>query len=170
MRAPRQANRQASQRVSITVVHELEREQLIAGDPDEVFAFFADAANLEAITPPWLGFRIVTPRPIAMAEGALIEYRLKLHRIPVSWLTRIEIWEPGERFVDAQVRGPYKLWRHTHSFEQRPEGTLVRDHVSYEIPLGPLGDLAHRLLVRRDLARIFDYRQAAVAASLHKVK
>jgi ligand-binding SRPBCC domain-containing protein len=148
------------------VVHELEREQLIPGNPDEVFGFFADARNLEQITPPWLGFGIITPGPIAMAEGTLIEYRLKLHGIPVNWLTRIEIWEPGVRFVDAQVRGPYKLWRHTHTFERRPEGTLVRDHVSYEIPLGPLGELAHRLLVRRDLAQIFDYRQAAVAGRL----
>ena len=100
--------------------HTLERAQRLPGSPDEVFAFFADAHNLEAITPPWLGFRIVTPGPIEMRPGALIEYRLRLHRVPVRWLTRIETWEPGRRFVDVQVRGPYRLWHHTHEFE--PDG------------------------------------------------
>ncbi len=144
-------------------MHVLEREQVLPGERDSVFAFFADAFNLEAITPPWLGFRVVTPGPIEMGPGTLIEYRLALHRIPVRWLTRIEIWEPGRRFVDTQVRGPYRLWRHTHLFEEHPEGTLVRDSVSYEIPGGPLGELAERLFVRRDLARIFDHRRLAVA-------
>src|SRR5215218_6248046 len=143
----------------------LEREQVLPGEPDEVFRFFADAANLEAITPPWLRFRIVTPRPIAMAPGALIEYRLALHRLPLRWLTRIEVWEPGRRFLDAQIRGPYRVWRHTHTFEPHPDGTLMRDRVEYALPLGPLGRLALPL-VRRDLRRIFDYR----AAALHKVK
>ena len=93
------------------------------GTPDEVFPFFADAGNLEAITPPWLAFEVVTPRPIEMRVGALIEYRLKLHRLPISWLTRIEEWEPGVRFVDAQLAGPYKLWHHTHEFEPDGAGT-----------------------------------------------
>ena len=100
--------------------HTLRREQRLEGTPDEVFPFFADAGNLEAITPPWLAFDVVTPRPIEMRAGALIEYRLTLHRLPISWLTRIEEWVPGERFVDAQLRGPYKLWHHTHEFE--PDG------------------------------------------------
>ena len=141
----------------------LTREQIVPGAPDEVFGFFADAANLEAITPPWLRFRIVTPKPIHMAAGTLIEYRLALHRIPIRWLTRIEVWEPGERFVDVQLRGPYRLWHHTHSFEARDGGTLVRDRVRYALPLGPLGELAHRALVRRDLERIFDFRHERVA-------
>ena len=148
--------------------HVLTREQILPGTPDEVFGFFADAFNLEAITPPWLGFRIVTPGPIQMAPGTLIEYRLRLHRIPIRWLTRIESWVPGECFVDVQVRGPYRLWHHTHTFEKHEGGTLVRDRVRYALPLGPAGELAHRLLVRRDLERIFDFRQAAVV--LHKVK
>ena len=88
--------------------------------PESVFPFFADAGNLEAITPGWLGFAIVSPRPIEMRAGALIEYRLRLHGVPVSWLTRIEEWEPGLRFVDAQLTGPYKLWHHTHEFA--PDG------------------------------------------------
>jgi ligand-binding SRPBCC domain-containing protein len=148
------------------VVHVLELDQVLPGERDEVFSFYADAFNLEAITPPWLGFRVVTPGPIEMQPGAMIEYRLKLHGIPVRWLTEIEIWEPGRRFVDTQVRGPYRLWRHTHSFEDDPGGTRVRDSVSYEIPLGPLGDIADRLMVRRDLARIFDYRRRAVVEAM----
>jgi ligand-binding SRPBCC domain-containing protein len=148
------------------VVHVLELDQVLPGERDEVFSFYADAFNLEAITPPWLGFRVVTPGPIEMQPGAMIEYRLKLRGIPVRWLTEIEIWEPGRRFVDTQVRGPYRLWRHTHSFEDDPGGTRVRDSVSYEIPLGPLGELADRLMVRRDLARIFDYRRRAVVEAM----
>jgi ligand-binding SRPBCC domain-containing protein len=148
------------------MVHVLERDQVIPRERDEVFAFFADAFNLEAITPPWLGFRVITPGPIGMASGTPIEYRLKLHGLRVDWLTSIEIWEPGRRFVDTQVRGPYRLWRHTHLFEDHPNGTLVRDRVSYAIPLGPLGELARLLFVRRDLDRIFDHRQVAVAEAL----
>ena len=97
-------------------VHLLEREQHVPAPPEEVFAFFADALNLETITPPWLNFRVLTPAPIEMRPGALIEYRLALHRLPVRWLTRIEEWTPGRGFVDAQVRGPYRLWHHTHTF------------------------------------------------------
>ncbi len=143
--------------------HTLRREQHLPGSPEEVFPFFADAGNLEAITPPWLGFEVVTPRPIAMRPGALIEYRLRLHRLPVSWLTRIEEWEPGVRFVDAQLTGPYKLWHHTHEFEPAAGGgTLMRDVVRYALPPGPLGTLAHAVLVRRDVERIFDFRAEAI--------
>jgi ligand-binding SRPBCC domain-containing protein len=145
----------------------LHREQRLPGSPEEVFPFFADAGNLEAITPPWLGFRIVTPRPIEMRPGALIEYRLRLHGLPLRWRTRIEEWVPSERFVDRQLSGPYRLWHHTHSFRPHPEGgTVMTDTVRYALPLGPLGSLAHALLVRRDLERIFDYRAEAVPALL----
>jgi ligand-binding SRPBCC domain-containing protein len=147
----------------------LERAQVIPAPPGEVFPFFADAANLERITPPWLRFRVVTPAPIEMREGALIEYRLALRRLPLRWLTRIEAWEPGRRFVDVQLRGPYRLWHHTHSFEPAPRGgTLMRDLVRYALPLGALGDAAHGLLVRRDLQRIFDHRERAVVRCFTK--
>jgi ligand-binding SRPBCC domain-containing protein len=149
-------------------VHVLTREQRLPGTPEEVFPFFGDALNLEAITPPWLGFRVATPRPIAMAPGALIEYRLRLHGVPIRWRTTIAVWEPPRRFVDVQLSGPYALWHHTHDFSVAAGGgTLMRDTVRYALPLGPLGELAHALLVRRDLARIFDFRRDAV---LHKVK
>ena len=143
--------------------HTLRREQTLPGAPEDVFPFFADAGNLEAITPPELRFDIVTPRPITMGEGTLIEYRLKLRGLPISWLTRIEVWEPGVRFVDQQLQGPYKLWHHTHEFEATGDGeTIMRDTVRYAIGFGPFGELAHRLLVRRDLEGIFDYRTAKV--------
>jgi ligand-binding SRPBCC domain-containing protein len=149
-------------------VHLLTREQRLPAPPEEVFPFFGDALNLEAITPPWLGFRVVTPEPIEMAAGTLIEYRMKLHALPLRWRTTIAVWDPPRRFVDVQLSGPYTMWHHTHDFESLAVGgTLIRDTVRYALPFGPLGDFAHHLLVRRDLERIFDYRRDAV---LHKVK
>jgi ligand-binding SRPBCC domain-containing protein len=138
--------------------YRIEREQWVDRPVDEVFAFFSDATNLEAITPSWLRFSVVTPRPIAMSPGTLIDYRLGWHGLPLRWTTRIEAWEPPHRFVDTQLHGPYHLWHHTHTFEPRDGGTLVRDEVLYRLPLGPLGAIAYRLSVRRDVESIFDYR------------
>ena len=138
----------------------LQREQELPGTPDEVFPFFAEARNLEAITPPFLNFHVVSADE--MRVGALIEYRLKLHGVPIRWLTRIEEWEPGVRFVDAQLRGPYALWHHTHEFEAHDGHTLMRDTVRYALPFGPLGTVAHRLFVKRDVERIFDYRTVSL--------
>jgi ligand-binding SRPBCC domain-containing protein len=148
-------------------VHILEREQRVPLPIADAFGFYGDALNLERITPPLLKFEVTTPGPIEMGVGTLIEYRLKLHRVPVRWRTRIEAWEPPRRFVDAQVKGPYTLWEHTHTFEEDgPEATIIRDRVRYSIPFGPLGELADRVLVRRDLKQIFDYRRDAVAREL----
>lgn len=144
--------------------HVLTRTQLVPRPRDEVFAFFADAHNLEAITPAFLRFRITTEGPIAMAEGARIAYRLSLFGVPFGWRTRIEVWEPGIRFVDVQLAGPYRRWRHLHAFEDAPGGTRMTDRVEYELPLGPLGAVAHALFVKRALARIFDHRGEAIAA------
>lgn len=144
-------------------IHVLHREQRLPGTPDEVFPFFADAHNLEAITPPLLRFRIVTPEPIEMRVGTLIQYRLRLHGLPISWLTSIQAWEPPYRFVDQQIRGPYALWHHTHTFVEDGEGgTVMTDTVRYALPLSPVSDLALPL-VRRDLATIFDFRRDEVA-------
>jgi ligand-binding SRPBCC domain-containing protein len=152
-------------------VHVLEREQRLPGEPADVFPFFADAFNLEQITPPWLRFRVDRPGSIDMRPGALIEYRLRLHRVPLRWQTTIAVWDPPRRFVDVQIRGPYRLWHHTHDFARDGDGgTVMRDTVRYGLPLGRLGDLAHLLLVRRDLAAIFDFRAEAICASLSKVK
>lgn len=145
-------------------VHELVRRQRLRPPPHEVFPFFGDARNLEAITPPWLGFRVITPDPIPMRVGTLIAYRLRLHGVPLTWLTSIQDWVESERFVDVQVRGPYALWHHTHTFASDGDGgTVMEDRVRYALPLGPLGELARRALVRRDLDAIFAFRARAVA-------
>ncbi len=152
-----------------TRIHTLSREQRLPGAPDEVFDFFADARNLEAITPPLLGFELLTPDPIAMRAGTFLRYRLKVRRIPLRWLTVISEWDPPRRFVDEQLSGPYAQWHHTHSFEPGGEGeTVMRDVVRYALPLGVLGEIAHRLVVRADLERIFDYRARRVPELLRE--
>lgn len=142
-------------------VFELTARAALARPRSEVFAFFGDAGNLEALTPPWLRFEIRTPRPIAMRPGALIDYRLRLRGLPVSWRTEITLWEPPHRFVDEQLRGPYRLWVHEHTFEERPDGsTLAGDRVRYAVPGGRL---VNRLLVERDLRAIFAFREAKMS-------
>ncbi len=138
----------------------LTAEQWLPRPVDEVFRFFADAGNLDALTPRWLRFEIVTPRPIEMKVGALIDYRLRLRGWPIRWQSEISDWSPPHRFVDEQRRGPYRLWHHTHTFAARDGGTLVRDVVRYDVPGGAV---ANALLVRRDLRKIFTYRQRRLA-------
>ncbi len=145
----------------------LQREQRLPGTPERVFGFFADARNLEALTPPLLRFRLVTPAPIAIGKGALIRYRLRVRRVPVGWLTEISEWDPPHRFVDEQIKGPYALWHHTHTFEALDDGgTLMRDVVRYRIGFGPLDVIADRLVVRRDVEAIFDFRAQRIPALL----
>jgi ligand-binding SRPBCC domain-containing protein len=146
-------------------VHTLVREQPLPRPPDEVFPFFADAFNLEAITPPLLRFSVVTARPVEMRAGTILQYRLRLRVLSLDWLTRIAEWTPNERFVDEQLVGPYRLWHHTHEFEPCDGGTLMRDTVRYALPLWPLGEIAAPL-VRRELAEIFDFRRDACAREL----
>lgn len=150
-------------------VYELRTEVRVPGRLEDVFPFFADAANLELLTPPWLKFEIVSPRPIEMRVGALIDYRIWLRIIPLRWRTRITTWKPPYRFVDEQLRGPYRLWIHEHTFSQDGSDVVVRDHVRYAVPGGPgLERIAHALLVKPDLARIFDYRVEAMQRLLPK--
>jgi ligand-binding SRPBCC domain-containing protein len=144
-------------------VHVIERRQRVPLPIERAFDFYGDALNLERITPPWLGFEVTTPRPIAMGAGTLISYRLKLHGARVRWRTRIEAWEPPHRFVDVQLSGPYALWHHTHTFEPDGKGaTIIADRVRYAIPFGPIGELARLAFVGRDVESIFDYRREAV--------
>lgn len=127
-----------------------------------MFAFFADATNLERLTPDSLHFEIRSPQPIAMRSGAIIDYRLALGGLKFRWRTLIESFDPESGFVDVQMKGPYRSWRHSHQFSEVPGGTLVRDRVEYEVPFGPLGELARRLFVERQLRRIFAFRRTAI--------
>ena len=135
----------------------LERTQQVAVPLDEAFEFFADARNLEEITPPWLRFEVLHA-PDQLGYGSLIHYRLELFRVPVHWLTRIATWQPPRTFEDEQLAGPYPLWEHTHRFTPVDGGTEIFDHVRYRLPGGPLGPLVEKLLVRRWLDDIFDFR------------
>jgi len=123
---------------------------------EEVFSFFADARNLQTLTPPWLHFQIVTPGEIIMKAGALIDYRLRVRGLPIAWQTVIDVWEPPHRFADHQRRGPYRWWEHEHRFEIEDGGTRMTDTVDYGVPLG---FILHPLLIRRDLQVIFTFRE-----------
>lgn len=136
--------------------HFLRSEIWLPRPIEEVFEFFSNAENLSVITPPWVSFRIETPCPIQMRAGAIIDYRIGVHGIPLSWRTEITEWEPTRRFVDVQRRGPYRYWRHTHEFEPHERGTLCRDVVEYAVHLD---FLVHELFVRKDVAAIFAFRE-----------
>jgi len=145
--------------------HRVETRLWLPHGRADLFPFFADAHNLEAITPPWLRFAVLTPGPIEMRAGALIDYRLRLHGVPLRWRTEIAVWEPPVRFVDRQVSGPYETWEHEHRFRDVAGGAVMSDHVSYRIRGGRLADLIGDLAVaRRDLRRIFEYRSDALRA------
>ena len=146
--------------------HILERSQVVPLPRADVFSFFADALNLEAITPRFLRFQILPPVPSSIETGTRIDYRLSLFGVPFRWRTRIAAWELGFRFVDVQERGPFALWHHTHAFADVEGGTLVSDQVEYRLPLGALGDLAHPIMVGRTLSRVFDHRRDRVAELL----
>ena len=139
----------------------LDRELWVPQPLSQVFPFFAAAENLERLTPSWLRFEILSPLPIEMKVGTLIDYRISLYGIPMRWRTLISAWEPPYRFVDEQLIGPYAVWWHQHTFSERDGGTVISDRVCYR---APLGFLAHPLLVRRQLRRIFDFRTEAIRA------
>jgi ligand-binding SRPBCC domain-containing protein len=129
-----------------------------------VFDFFADAANLGRITPPEMDFAILTPLPIEMNEGALLDYRMKLHGFAFNWTTRISAWSPPDYFIDEQLAGPYRQWIHRHTFSDGPDGsTIVEDEVRFRLPLAPLGEAAYPM-VSKQLERIFLYRQEAITS------
>ena len=149
-------------------VHVMRFEQRLAAPPEAVFPFFADARTLEAITPPLLRFRLLTPEPVAMGVGTFLQYALRIHGVPVRWDTLIQEWEPPHRFIDVQVRGPYRLWHHTHSLEPVDDGsaTVMRDTVRYAVGFGFFGEVARRAVVVRDVRAIFAFRAERVPALL----
>jgi ligand-binding SRPBCC domain-containing protein len=140
----------------------LETEFRVPLPIERVFAFFGDARNLDALTPPWLHFRTLTPDPIVLRAGARIDYRLRVHGVPIRWRTEIVEWWPPHRFVDRQLRGPYRTWLHTHTFEAVGDETVVRDRVEYAVPGWILEPLIHRWLVGPDVRRIFRYREEKI--------
>jgi ligand-binding SRPBCC domain-containing protein len=146
------------------VTYILRSEQWIARPIDEVFAFFADARNLEKITPHWLGFKIISMSTASIEEGTMIRYRLRLHGIPFHWRTVIREWNSPYCFVDEQAKGPYKQWLHTHRLEAHGNRTKMIDEVQYSLPFGVLGRIVHAVKVRRDVSRIFDYRRLRIDA------
>lgn len=142
----------------------LTTRQFVNRTREEVFAFFSDASQLGRITPPFLKFKIQTPLPIELKKGALIDYSLTLRFLPIRWRTEISAWDAPNRFVDRQLKGPYKLWHHEHTFEAVENGTMVHDCVHYVVPGGAI---VHRLLVKKDLIRIFEYRRSQIEAILN---
>ena len=146
----------------LTGLRTIRTETVVPTGVDATFAFFSDAVNLERLTPPWIKFRIHSPLPIAMSEGATIDYHIVLYGLPIPWRTRIDVWEPGCRFVDRQIAGPYRWWRHEHRFEPHPDGTRVIDEVEYAPRVAPLSSR----LVARDVARIFAFRQQVLPSLL----
>ncbi|MBN1223226.1 MAG: SRPBCC family protein [Candidatus Aminicenantes bacterium] len=146
----------------------LKRESFVPASIETVFDFFSRAENLDRITPPWLHFQIRTPAPVKMEKGTIIDYALRLHGIPMKWRSQITEWEAPLRFVDVQIRGPYTRWRHSHRFERRGAGTVMTDDVEYIVPGGIAECFIHFLLVRRDLKRIFNYREAIMSNTFGK--
>lgn len=147
-------------------IYTLERRQWIPRPLDETFAFFERPQNLPLITPPWLGFRILTPEPIEMARGLVLDYRVRVMGVPTHWRSLISEYEPPRSFRDVQLVGPYRLWDHRHRFRAERGGTLIEDVVEYAPPYGPLGALLHRLAIRRQLDAIFDFRAGEIASRL----
>lgn len=150
--------------------HILKRRQIIARPREEVFEFFADAMNLEEITPPELNFKIISEQPIDIKEGALIDYQLSLRGIPLTWKTEITLWKPPYEFVDTALKSPYKQWIHLHKFSVGEKNeTIMEDIVRYRLPFEPLGDLAH-FIVKRELDYIFDYRYKVIEEKFGKAE
>jgi ligand-binding SRPBCC domain-containing protein len=155
--------RQAARVRAKTGVNVLEREQKVAAPRKDVFAFYGDPSNLARLTPTGLRFRIHGETPSRLEAGSRLEYRIRWLFFRLPWVTRITRWVPESEFEDVQERGPYRTWIHTHTFEDAGDGVVVRDRVEYSLPFGPVGRLAHRLFVRRQLEAIFDFRGRAIA-------
>ena len=149
----------------MTRSHQLIRTQWLPKPLDEAFAFFSRPENLQKITSPWLGFHL-THADKELHVGSVIEYKLRVRGVPIRWISEIAVWDPPHRFADNQVRGPYAVWYHEHTFIAEKGGTRMGDRVDYALPFGVIGELAHTLAVRRDVQKIFDFRQQRLAELL----
>lgn len=150
--------------------YQLNNAFVVNATSEAAWAFFSTAENLPKITPPQMGFHIVTPRPIVLQRDSIIDYTIRVSGFPVKWRTRIVNWEPPTRFIDLQERGPYKLWHHEHTFQAVDGGVRCRDRVIYEIPLGVLGTIAQHVMVKRQLLEIFNYRKAVIERELGAIR
>jgi ligand-binding SRPBCC domain-containing protein len=143
-------------------VYTLRREQLLPRTLDEVFSFFERPENLEAITPPWLHFKMITPTPVHIKQGSIFDYTMRVRGISMHWASLVTEYNPPHSFVDQQIRGPYEYWYNTHRFKETDEGTHIIEEIRYIMPFGLLGRAVHGLMVAQDLQEIFDYRQMAI--------
>lgn len=143
-------------------IYRIRREQFVHAPLDRVFSFFSRPENLARLTPADLGFSILTPSPIHMKPGTVIDYTIRLWKLRVRWTTLITAYDPPGSFVDTQVRGPYAFWHHIHTFSARENGTVITDEVQYALPFGWIGRVAHALFVRRRLGKIFDHRRDVI--------
>lgn len=150
--------------------YELTDHFVVAAPPDKTWDFFGRAENLPAITPPWLGFTIHTPAPITIGPDSLLDYTIRWAGLPIRWRTRIIDWSPPRQFIDLQIRGPYTLWHHQHTFEPGEDGTVCRDRVTYKVPGGPVGRITNAAVIRRQLVGIFEYRRQVIGQELGWVR
>ena len=149
-------------------IYELNKTQYIQRSIEEVFSFFEKAENLALITPGKLAFKILTPTPISMVKGTLIDYTIRLMGIPIHWRTLITKYNPPHEFVDEQIKGPYKFWHHTHTFKVIDGGVQINDSVRYGIPMGILGQLVHQVWIKKNLENIFEYRKTVIDKLLNQ--
>lgn len=154
--------------INILKIYELKRQVIIPAPIGEVFSFFSAVENLNLITPPWLYFKILTPLPVKMKKNALIDYSIKLLGLQMTWRTEITVWQPLDRFVDRQVNGPYRVWEHTHLFEEKAGGTQMEDIIRYAVPGFVLSPLIHFLFVRPRLEKIFSFREKSILEYFNK--
>lgn len=150
--------------------YELTDHFVVSADADRTWAYFASAENLPRITPPWLAFRILTPSPVVIENDSLLDYTIRWMGLPIRWRTRIIDWTPPRQFIDLQIRGPYTLWHHQHTFTPSHEGTVCTDRVIYKIPGGPMAPLVHGAIIRKQLLGIFRFRRQAITRDLGWVR
>ncbi|MEC9456602.1 MAG: SRPBCC family protein [Candidatus Neomarinimicrobiota bacterium] len=157
-------------REDLIIIYKLLTEQFIEQPIDVVFDFFSKPENLEEITPPRLRFKIITPSPIIMEKGSVIDYYIKILGISVHWQTLITTFVPPYRFIDEQIKGPYSLWHHTHTFSEENGGTMIRDEVRYIVPAGFLGQIMNFIWIKKDLDDIFSYRKEVISEKFSEPK